>query len=535
MIQETFGLFFSSWYVYLIFGLVFGSFLNVVIYRVPNGMSLISPPSSCPKCGHRIKWHENIPVFSWIILGGKCSSCKTPISSEYPIIEGVTGLITLGLFYYFGPTPELFVFIALAYTLLCISIIDYKTYSIPYGLNITLFVIAAAGVVLNLVTKPFLPTEIIGSLAGAATGFGILFLLQIAGKLVYKQDAVGTGDLYLLGSAGLLLGPKLIFTAFILGSLVAVAAHAVPSVINITKKKKDTLFYKEKAEEMLQDLRTNSFEIIDILGLRLQLSKELKDGQYDQIEQELNDILNRERIDDITKLRLFFRFSAVKDNFAASDILKKVNIKNTGLLDDVKKVISEDLIGYDSAKDNLYFLSEKAGECGHGELKTFILANIKKLLEESNIDSIKEVSEKLNKLKDDSSKLDFLLKQNRYFQFNGFVPEQKKIIEMTESSVDLSRPEMIQKYLSEISFVYYKDFFFDHSSESFEKLIASMNNSKVYPSTVKNIFNIALFRIFFYRQRLAFGPFLAAGIMLSSLWGDFFIDQYYSFLERMFF
>lgn len=535
MIRETFALFFSSWYVYLIFGLLFGSFLNVVVYRVPNGLSIVTPPSSCPKCGHGIRWYENIPVFGWIFLGGKCSSCKTSISAEYPIIEGLTGLITLGLFYYFGPSPALLVFIALTYTLICITLIDYKTYSIPYGLNITLFIVAASGVILNLIFEPFLTVGLIGSLLGAATGFGVLFLLQFAGKLFYKQDAVGAGDLYILGSAGLLLGPKLIFTAFILGSLVAVAAHAVPTFINLMKKKKETLFYKEKADSLFNGLKMSTPEKLDILGLRLQISKELNDGRYGEIEQEINDILSREKPDNVTVLRLFFRFSAVKDSFSASDILKKIKVKNENLLADIKKVISEDLIGYDSAKDNIDFLSEKAGEFGLGELKTLTAANRKTLLDDKNYDSIEDISSKLDSIKEDIPKLDFLLKQNRHFQFNGFVPEQKKIIEMIESFVDLKKPELMQRYLSDISYVYFKDFFFGQSRESYERLLNELEGAKILPSSLKSIYNIALFRIFFYRQRLAFGPFLAAGIMLSALWGEFFLDQYYSFLERMFF
>ena len=117
------------------FGMIFGSFLNVVVYRVPNGLSIVSPPSACPKCGYVLKWYDNIPVLSWIFLRGKCRKCKLPISIEYPIIELITGLITLGLFFYFGPSLKLIIYIPLAYTLLCITLVDFKTYSIPYGLN----------------------------------------------------------------------------------------------------------------------------------------------------------------------------------------------------------------------------------------------------------------------------------------------------------------------------------------------------------------------------------------------------------------
>ena len=88
-------------------GLVIGSFLNVVIARVPAGESIVHPPSRCPKCGHAISWYENIPVVSWLLLRGRCSGCKAPISARYPLIELLTGLLFLGCWHRFGWTYEL--------------------------------------------------------------------------------------------------------------------------------------------------------------------------------------------------------------------------------------------------------------------------------------------------------------------------------------------------------------------------------------------------------------------------------------------
>jgi len=164
MVSEASKVLFSSWYIYLIFGMIFGSFLNVVIYRVPNGLSIVSPPSSCPKCGHNIKWYENIPVVSWIFLKAKCSSCGLPISFEYPLVELVSGAVTAGLFFYAGASVELIFYVALAYTLLCIMIIDFKTYSIPHGLNITLLIVSVLAILADLFVNEFLPVDLAGSL-----------------------------------------------------------------------------------------------------------------------------------------------------------------------------------------------------------------------------------------------------------------------------------------------------------------------------------------------------------------------------------
>jgi prepilin signal peptidase PulO-like enzyme (type II secretory pathway) len=513
--------------------MLFGSFLNVVIYRVPLGLSIVSPPSSCPKCGHMIKWYENIPVFGWLFLGGKCSECKLPISVEYPVVELIVGLMTLGLFFHFGPSPTLIVFIPLSYILFCITLVDYKTYSIPYGFNISLFAIAVIGVVINFFTNNFLELSLTGSLLGAVTGSGMLYLIQIAGRMIYKQDAIGTGDLYLFGSAGLLMGPKLTFFAFMFASLAAVISFAVPSIVNLLKKKKDALFYLNMTDKIDISKISSADEQADILGLKLQLSYNFKDGKYSDIENRIREILEKKNISNRVLLRLFFRFSAVKDNFTASDILKAVNLKSPTLTEDIKKVIYEDLIGYDSPKDNLDFLSEAAADSGLIALKKTISESRKDLLTSDHDEKISEVENKLKLIKSDEEKLDYLLAQNRFYQFNGYVAEQKKMLELIESLPSFSLPESRRKYLSDISFVYYKDFFFKDSRKCFDELTELIKNNSADSSTVKSILNMALFRIYFYRQRLAFGPFLSVGIMVSLLWGNKIIEMYFDLLEKM--
>ncbi|MFO7810285.1 MAG: prepilin peptidase [Candidatus Delongbacteria bacterium] len=535
MISETFRIFFSSWYVYLIFGMIFGSFLNVVIYRVPEGMSLINPPSSCPQCGHMIRWYENIPVFSWIFLKGKCSSCGKNIPAKYPVIELAVGMMTLGLFLYTGPDISLLILIPLSYILFCIAVIDYQTFSIPYGLNMALFIVAALGVILNFFIDGLLNISLLGSFLGALTGFGILYLIQITGKLIYKQDAVGTGDLYLFASAGLLMGPKLTFTAFILGSFLAVLSYSVPSIINLLNKRKDTLFYFNKALKMISSELEDINEKAEITGLKMQLYHSLKcDKAYNEEKQKLLEPRKNTELTAGSLLNIFFRFSAVNDPETASLFLKRVNEKKALNVSEIRNVCSGDMIGYDSAPDNFSFLYKHSNEAGLEKLSDFLTENKKIILKKNETDDLNKLSEILNSDCSDKEKLDLFLQYNRYFQFNGFVAEQKAGVNMIESSGILNNSELKQKYLSDLSLVYFKDFFFEESRQKLRELDFHLKSNDPSSAAVKNILNIALFRSCFFKQRLAFGPFLAAGIMLSILWGERFLDLYYKIMEKLF-
>lgn len=529
-LQQTFELFFSLWYIYLIFGMIFGSFLNVVVYRVPNGLSIVSPPSACPKCGYVIKWYDNIPVLSWLFLRGKCRKCKLPISIEYPIIELITGLITIGLFFYFGPSLKLIIYIPLAYTLLCITLVDFKTYSIPYGLNYTLLAIGSIGVIMNLFLDDILPIDWMYSLLGALTGFGILFLIQLVGKLIYKQDAMGGGDLYLLGFSGLVLGPKLTLLAFMFGSLIAVISYSVPSFINLLKKKKLATEFKEIAEKYEANLKLNSVDDnLDIKGLKLQLLYNFNDENYKTIRDEIGEIIESKKIKNTTILRLFFRYLAIKDKYDAEEIIKLIDLNNSKLIEDVKTIISEDLIGYDSIKDNYELLLFNAGQ----GFKVLLTENKKYLLEELKIISVGKIKEKYSSLKNKTEKTNFILSYNRLFQLNGYTAEQKLISEYAEEFIKDCDSKSAQTILSEMAFVYYKDFYFNESKETYDKLYGLMKNKTIEINSVKSLYNASLFRIYFYKERLAFGPYLAIGIMLSALYGEKIIDLYLKMLENI--
>jgi len=533
LLSQSIDLFFSLWYIYFIFGMVFGSFLNVVIYRVPNGLSIISPPSSCPKCGHVIKWYENIPVLSWIFLKGRCSECRLPISIEYPVVELSAGLITSGLFFHFGPSIQLLIYIPLAYTLFCILIIDFKTYSIPHGLNITLFVICLSGSILNIIVDRYLNSGIIHSVSGALTGFLILYLIQIAGKLIYKQDALGTGDLFLLGSAGLLLGPKLTLTAFFLGSLAAVISYSIPALINLKKQKQQALYFKNTADGMQLAGFENDDEKIDVLGLKLQLYYNLADERFDSVLKDIQNLTEDKELKNLSFLRLFFRFLAIGLSDKAAGFLQALDLKSDSLVSDIGKVINEDLIGYDSPKDNFSVLLEYSKKVNIKKLSEMLMRNKDSFIKEE-FETYNKIEEISNSISDDDKKLEFLLKHNRLFQFNGYTAEQKKITELIEKSVDLTDEKNNQRYLSELSYVYFKDFYFDQSRSAFEILIKNAAGKPVNAKALKAVYNISLFRIAFYKQRLAFGPFLALGILVSLIYGERLINLYFNFLEKMF-
>jgi len=175
-----------------IFGLIFGSFLNVVIYRLPKNESIVLPASHCTSCGKPIPYYDNIPILSFILLRGKCRSCQASFSFQYPLIEAVTALLMITVFWKYGFSVQTIIHIVLILFLIPISIIDIRTGLILNKLTIPGFV---AGVVLILVLQPERWKEIpIGALSGGL----LLFLLAVLGKVFFKRESVGMGDVKLL-------------------------------------------------------------------------------------------------------------------------------------------------------------------------------------------------------------------------------------------------------------------------------------------------------------------------------------------------
>ncbi len=218
--------------VVAVFGLAIGSFLNVVVWRVPRGESIVSPPSACPRCGHPIRPRDNVPVVSWLVLRGRCRDCGEPISTRYPLVEGAGGVLFALAAWFVGPSwvlPALLYLVAIG---LALALIDVDVHRLPDAIVLPSY---AVGVAL-LALASWNPGgqadwwALVRALVGAAAMFGAYFVMV----LVYPAG-MGLGDVKLAGVLGLYLGwfgwPVLLlgfFFAFLLGgvySLVLVLAH----------------------------------------------------------------------------------------------------------------------------------------------------------------------------------------------------------------------------------------------------------------------------------------------------------------------
>jgi leader peptidase (prepilin peptidase)/N-methyltransferase len=195
-----------------VLGICIGSFLNVVIYRIPLQKSIISPPSSCPKCGARIKpWH-NIPILGWIILKGKCANCNEKISIRYPVIEFLTGL--LAVFVYLKLRQiDIFYFIdfAIFADLLALSMIDFDYKAVPDSLNL-----------LALTLAFFSSPDIVENFKNALLMMGGMSLIRFYVSFFLKKEAMGEGDIIVAGTMGGILGLKLSLIALFIASAIAI-------------------------------------------------------------------------------------------------------------------------------------------------------------------------------------------------------------------------------------------------------------------------------------------------------------------------
>jgi len=198
-----------------IFGLMIGSFLNVVIYRTPRGESIAFPSSHCTSCNHSLKWYHNIPLFSWLFLGGKCAFCKAPISKQYPLIELFTGLLWVALFAKLG-WVWYFPFVAASFTaLLALTVIDLKYYAVPDSVNF--FALAMA-----LIQPDALKLSWDNPIASAAVAAGGLWLLAKLISLAARKEAMGGADVIVAGTMAALLGFPGFFLALFLSAILAI-------------------------------------------------------------------------------------------------------------------------------------------------------------------------------------------------------------------------------------------------------------------------------------------------------------------------
>lgn len=196
-----------------ILGACVGSFLNVCVYRWPEDKSVVSPPSSCPSCGSRIKWYDNVPVLGWLWLRGKCRACGTPISIQYPLVELLTALLWVMSIWRFGPTWQGLATALFFTILLGIALSDARTYIIPDQFTV-------GGLVLGLALS-FAPGSIGWKRAfiGAALGYALLWLVAVLGEWAFKKPAMGGGDIKMMAMVGAFLGPIGVLLTIFLGAL----------------------------------------------------------------------------------------------------------------------------------------------------------------------------------------------------------------------------------------------------------------------------------------------------------------------------
>ncbi len=196
-----------------ILGLAIGSFLNVCIHRVPLQASIVHPPSSCPHCGYRLRWIDNIPIVSYAALGGRCRGCRAPISIRYPIVEIVTMVIFVVHYLVFGPDILLVPRLLFACILIVLFAIDLEHHLLPN-------VITLPGIVVGLAFSAMLPPGLFDALIGAVAGGGILWLIGEAYYRYSGQEGMGGGDVKMLAMIGAFLGWQAVILTLVLSSVV---------------------------------------------------------------------------------------------------------------------------------------------------------------------------------------------------------------------------------------------------------------------------------------------------------------------------
>lgn len=202
--------------ILFLYGIVIGSFLNVCIYRIPKQENIAKVRSHCMQCDHQLKWYELIPLFSYLLQGGKCRVCKTKISVQYPLIEGANGILYVFIFMINGINVDSLLYCLLTSTLLVLSVIDFRTYEIPIGIN---YFILVLGLLRTVLHNTHWAEHVIGFFAVSV----VLYIIIIA----TKGRGIGGGDMKMMAVCGLFLGWKEIILAFLLGCIIGSVVHVI--------------------------------------------------------------------------------------------------------------------------------------------------------------------------------------------------------------------------------------------------------------------------------------------------------------------
>ncbi len=211
-----------------VLGASIGSFLNVCISRWPAELSVVSPRSRCPRCEQEIKWYDNIPIVSWLVLRAKCRGCGLPISVQYPTVELAVGIVWATIFALVGPTFEGVRIAVFATIMIGVAITDAKYYLIPDGFTVTglLFVLATA-MVAGLRGEPSHFAGPWDALVGACAGAGAIAIVGWLGEVALKKEAMGFGDVTLMAMGGAALGPGRALLTIFLGAALGAAVFVL--------------------------------------------------------------------------------------------------------------------------------------------------------------------------------------------------------------------------------------------------------------------------------------------------------------------
>ncbi len=199
-----------------LFGVVIGSFLNVCILRIPKHEDIVKTRSHCMSCGHTLSWYDMFPLFSYLFLGGRCRYCKAKLSVQYPLVEALNGILYVGIVLAHGVNLDSALLCFLASALLVLSVIDFRTYEIPFGINLLILGLGIARCVLDM-------HNLADHLIGLVSVSALLALLYYASK----GRAIGGGDVKLMAACGLFLGWKLVIFAFLLGCVLGAVIHVL--------------------------------------------------------------------------------------------------------------------------------------------------------------------------------------------------------------------------------------------------------------------------------------------------------------------
>lgn len=200
--------------IIFLYGIVIGSFLNVCIYRLPEKENIVKVRSHCMNCGYQLKWYDLVPLFSYLFLGGKCRKCKQKISVQYPAVELLNGVMYCMVFAEYGLSMEALLYALLISALIVLSVIDFRTFEIPVGINVFILALGLIRMITNY-------ADWLNYAIGFFLVSGFLYLVYV----ITKGRGIGGGDIKLMAVCGLLLGWKLILLSFVSGCIIGSVIH----------------------------------------------------------------------------------------------------------------------------------------------------------------------------------------------------------------------------------------------------------------------------------------------------------------------